>query len=158
MTDYTLHYKAIKEVGELNLVGFRVLCPDDQYIVEIPKTSLQLNKRISEIKHVKNPLQQVGAFVVEHEFGKEDGYWVCVEVKEFEDIPHEMVTLTIPPQRYAALRHKGANYKIMDAYKKLHLWIEENKYERLKNKWHLEIFHSMKDSENLDVELLDTIE
>lgn len=50
MTDYTLHYKAIKEVGELKLVGFRVLCPDDQYIVEIPKTSLQLNKRISEIK------------------------------------------------------------------------------------------------------------
>ncbi|MGE7946372.1 hypothetical protein [Lysinibacillus sp. NPDC093688] len=49
MTEYTWQYKAIKEVGELKLVGFRVLCPDDQYIIEIPKTSLQLNKRISEI-------------------------------------------------------------------------------------------------------------
>lgn len=71
MTEYTLQNKAIKEVGELMLVGFRVLCPDDQYIIELPKTSLPLNKRISEIKHVKNPLQQVGAFVVEHEFGEE---------------------------------------------------------------------------------------
>ncbi|MGE8035379.1 GyrI-like domain-containing protein [Lysinibacillus sp. NPDC093692] len=121
MTENTLQNKAIKEVWELMLVGFRVLCPDDQYIIEIPKTSLPLNKRISEIKHVKNPLQQVGAFVVEHEFGEEDGYWVCVEVKEFEDIPHDMVTLTITPQRYATLRHKGVNLKIMDAYTNLHL-------------------------------------
>ncbi|MFB7155810.1 hypothetical protein [Lysinibacillus sp. NPDC056232] len=44
MTEYTLQYKGIKEVGELKLVGFRVLCSDDQYIIEIPKTSLQLNK------------------------------------------------------------------------------------------------------------------
>lgn len=61
-------------------------------------------------------------------------------------------------QKYAALRHKGANYKIMDSYKNLHMSIEDNKYERLKNKWHLEIFHSWEDSEDLDVELLDTIE
>ncbi|MGE7946371.1 GyrI-like domain-containing protein [Lysinibacillus sp. NPDC093688] len=97
-------------------------------------------------------------FCCKHEYSEEDGYWVCVEVKEFEDIPHDMVTLIIPPQKYATLRHKGANHKIMDAYKNLHLWIEENRFERLKNKWHLEIFHSREDSENLDVELLDTIE
>jgi len=61
-------------------------------------------------------------------------------------------------QKYAALRHKGANYKIMDLYENLHMWIEDNKYERLKNKWHSEIFNSREDSEDLDVELLDTIE
>ncbi|MFJ7980042.1 hypothetical protein ACIQ1D_07050 [Lysinibacillus xylanilyticus] len=48
--------------------------------------------------------------------------------------------------------------KIMDSYKNLYMWIEDNKYERLKIKWHLEIFRSWEDSEDLDVELLDTIE
>lgn len=43
----------LKELKELKLVGFRVLCPTDQYLIEIPKTSLQLSKRISEIKHVE---------------------------------------------------------------------------------------------------------
>lgn len=38
------------------------------------------------------------------------------------------------------------------------MWIETNKYQRLKNKCHLEIFHSWEDSEKLDVELLDTNE
>ncbi|WP_433594858.1 regulator [Lysinibacillus xylanilyticus] len=46
----------------------------------------------------------------------------------------------------------------MDLYKNLHMWIEDNKYERLKNKWHSEIFNSREDSEDLDGELLDTIE
>ncbi|MFJ8090280.1 hypothetical protein ACIQ7N_19040 [Lysinibacillus sp. NPDC095746] len=44
------------------------------------------------MKHVENSSQQVGAFVVDHDFEDEDDYWVCVEV------------------------HKGANYKIMDTY------------------------------------------
>lgn len=69
-----------------------------------------------------------------------------------------MVTLTVPPQRYAVSRYKGVNYKIMDAYNDLHLWIDENKYRRIKNKWHLEKFYSWKDNENVDVELLDTVE
>ncbi|MGE6257267.1 GyrI-like domain-containing protein [Heyndrickxia sporothermodurans] len=150
--------KTIKELDGLKLVGFRVLCSGDQYIVEIPKASLLLSERMSEIKQVINPLQQFGAFVVDNESDDEDGYWVCVEVKEYEDIPTDMVTLTIPPQRYAVLRHKGANSKIIDSYSNLHMWIEKNKYVRHKNKWHLEKFYSWKDIGNLDVELLDTIE
>lgn len=158
MSETTLQNKTIKEIDELKLVGFRILCSGDQYIVEIPKASLRLSERISEIKHVVNPLQQFGVFVVENQTNKEDGYWVCVEVRDFEDIPTDMVTLTVPPQRYAVLRHKGANNKIKDAYNDLHKWIEENKYRRLKNKWHLEKYYSWKDTKNVDVELLDTVE
>lgn len=158
MSETILQNKAIKELDEIKLVGFRVLCPGDQYIIEIPKASLQLSERISEIKQVVNPLRQFGAFVVENETDEEDGYWICVEVKEYEDIPFDMVTLTVPPQRYAVSRYKGVNYKIMDAYNDLHLWIDENKYRRIKNKWHLEKFYSWKDNENVDVELLDTVE
>ncbi|WP_255505284.1 GyrI-like domain-containing protein [Lysinibacillus sphaericus] len=67
------------------------------------------------MKHVENSSQQVGAFVVDHDF--EDGYWVCVEVKKYEHIPDDMVTLTIPSQKYAALEHKGADCKIMEPAK-----------------------------------------
>ncbi|MGY3718697.1 GyrI-like domain-containing protein [Sutcliffiella cohnii] len=158
MTEITIQNKTMKELGELKLVGFRVLCSDDQYINEIPKASLRLSERINEIKQVVNPSLQFGAFVVESGIEEEDGYWVCVEVKEYEDIPSDMVTLTVPPQRYAVSRYKGANYKIIDAYNDLHLWIEENKYIRLKDKWHVEKFCSWKDPGNVDVELLDTIE
>lgn len=158
MPETTIQNKTIKEYDEIKLVGFRVLCSDDQYMNEIPKVSLRLNERINEIKQVVNPLLQFGAFVVESRTDEEDGYWVCVEVKEYEEIPSDMVTLTVPPQRYAILRYKGVNYKIFDAYNDLHLWIEENKYRRLKDKWHIEKFYSWKDPEKIDVELLDTIE
>ena len=158
MNETPLHKKTIRELNELKLVGFRVLCSGDQYINEIPKASLRLSKRISEIKQVVNPLLLFGAFVVESETDEEDGYWVCVEVNEYEDLPSDMLTLTVPPQRYAVTRYKGPNYKITNAYNDLHLWIEENRYKRLKDKWHIEKFYSWKDTESVDVELLDTVE
>ncbi|MEH7385408.1 GyrI-like domain-containing protein [Bacillus sp. JJ1521] len=157
MSETTVLNKTIKELDEIKLVGFRVLCSGDKYLVEIPKASLRLSERVSEIKQVVNPLHQYGAFVVENEDADKDGYWVCIEVKEYEDIPSGMVTLTIPTQRYAVTRHKGANYKIINSYDELHKWINDNNYKRLKNKWHLEKFYSWNDTENVDVELFDTI-
>ena len=117
-----------------------------------------LTERISEIRQVVNPNIQIGAFVVENQSLDEDGYWVAVEVKEYEDIPTDMVTLTIPPQRYAVLKYTGANNKIVDAYNDLHNWIEDNQYVRLKNRWHIERFYEWMDTEKVDVELMDTIE
>ncbi|CAM5197160.1 hypothetical protein UACE39S_06061 [Ureibacillus acetophenoni] len=55
--------KTIKELNEIKLVGFRVLCSGDQYLAEIPKASLRLSERINEIKQVVNPLLQYGVFV-----------------------------------------------------------------------------------------------
>lgn len=130
----TFHNKSVKELSEIKLVGFRVLCTGDQFVNEIPKASLQL----SEISNVINPLQQIGAFVVENETYNEDGYWICVEVNEFGNIPDDMISLTVLSQRYAVVRHKGPNNEIRDAYNDLHKWIEENNFLRLTNKWHLE--------------------
>lgn len=158
MTELIIWNKTIKKLDELKLVGFRVLCPGNQYLAEIPKASLMLTKRISEIRQVVNPNIQIGAFVVENQTLDEDGYWVAVEVKEYEDIPTDMVTLTIPPQRYAVLKYTGANSKIGDAYNDLHNWIEDNQYVRLKNRWHIERFYEWMDTEKVDVELMDTIE
>ncbi|MCT2534856.1 GyrI-like domain-containing protein [Aquibacillus koreensis] len=157
MAEATNMIKTIKQLEEIKLVGFRVLCSGDQYITEIPKASLSLSERINEIKQVVNPLLQYGAFVVDNQTTEDDGYWVCVEVKEYEDIPSDMVTITVPPQRYAVSRHKGANYQIVNWYEELHNWIVANNYSRLKEKWHLEKFYSWNDTENLDVELFDTI-
>ncbi|MDW0115363.1 GyrI-like domain-containing protein [Sporosarcina thermotolerans] len=150
--------KVVRELDELKLVGYRVLCSGDDYLAEIPKASLRLNERLSEIKHVVNSSEQIGAFVVESETECMDGYWVCVEVKVFEDIPAGMVTLTVPSQRYASFRHKGSNFEIVQSYNELHRWIEDNNFNRLKNKWHLEKFYKWGNAEKLDVELLDTIE
>ncbi|MFC0417160.1 GyrI-like domain-containing protein [Cytobacillus solani] len=158
VSEITKQDMTIEELDELKLVGFRVLCSGDQYIVEIPKASFHLSKRINEVKHIINPLQQFGAFFVENKTPDEDGYWVGVEVKEFEDIPTDMVTITVPPQRYAVARHSGPNYKIMETYDLLHNWIEQNKYTRLKNKWNIEKFYDWKNTEKVNVELFDTIE
>jgi len=147
----------VKQLSEMKLVGFRVLCPGDQYIVEIPKASKVLSERTGEIANVVNPSFQYGAFVVEHSSNEEDGYWVCVEVSEFEGIPEGMVSLTIPGQMYALLRHIGANDEIRQAYTELHQWIEANGYRRLPEKWHLEAFHKWSDPANIDVELMDTV-
>ncbi|GAM13146.1 GyrI-like domain-containing protein [Mesobacillus selenatarsenatis] len=147
----------VKQLSELKLVGIRVLCPGEQYVIEIPKASKVLSERMDEIANVVNPSLQLGAFVVEHSSNEEDGYWVCVEVSEYEEIPKDMFALTIPAQMYAVLRHRGANVEIKQAYNELHQWIEVNGYQRLANKWHLEAFHECADPANIDVELMDTV-
>ncbi|GGA43891.1 GyrI-like domain-containing protein [Psychrobacillus lasiicapitis] len=147
----------IKELDEMKLVGLRVQCLGDQYMSEIPKASMELQQRIDEIKQVINLSFQIGAFVVDNTTDEEDGYWVCVEVKEYENIPEGMVVLTVPSQKYAALRHIGANNMIRNSYENLHKWIEEKRLKRLKDKWHLEIYSSWQDPKNVDVLLLDTI-
>ncbi len=118
---------------------------------------VRLHERIGEIKQVVDPIQWYGAFVVENETDETDGYWVCVEVKEFEGIPDGMETLTIPPQLYAITRYTGENHRIMNAYEELHKWIDEHDYTRLKDKWHIEKYYGWTDSKNVDVELYDTI-
>ncbi|WP_323368613.1 hypothetical protein [Radiobacillus deserti] len=82
MVETTEMEKKIIELDELKLVGFRVLCPGDQYITEIPKASQKLSERIKEIKQVVNPSLQYGAFVVENQTAEDDGYWVSVQVEE----------------------------------------------------------------------------
>ncbi|MEK8127720.1 GyrI-like domain-containing protein [Paenibacillus filicis] len=93
----------VVELGEMKLVGLRVVCPGDQYAIEIPKATLQLENRLNEISCVANPEGFIGAFVVEELSEADDGYWVCVEVDEFGHIPEGMDSLTIPAQKYATI-------------------------------------------------------
>lgn len=74
----------IKDFAELKLVGDRVLCEAEQYIIEIPQTTRRLIEQIKDIKTVVDPFQLYGAYVVDNQTKDEDGYWVCVEVSDYK--------------------------------------------------------------------------
>ncbi len=148
----------VKKLNELKLVGFRVLCPGDQYIKEIPLAAKKLSEELHSIRHVKNATVQIGAFVVDAESPEFDGYWVCVEVDEYEEVPEGMTSLTVPAQQYASLTHVGSNTEIMRKYEMLHEWIATSDYKRITSAWHLEIFQEWENPRTIKVELLDTVE
>lgn len=136
------------------------MCEGAQYIEEIPKAARSLNEKIKEIKHVIDSGRHVGAFVVEESSLEEDGYWIGVQVRDYEDIPDGMTTLTIPPQLYATTLHKGPNDQIRTTYADLHKWIDAEGYTRADNRWNLERYHEETGPGNpsdLHVELYDSI-
>ncbi|MBD7963624.1 GyrI-like domain-containing protein [Fictibacillus norfolkensis] len=148
----------VEERKEIKLVGLRVLCEGNQYIHEIPKASTALRSQLQSIQHVVDSSKQIGAFVVDAQTKQEDGYWVCVEVEKYEDVPADMVELTIPPQKYAVTKHIGRNDEIKNSYEILHNWIQKNGYIRLLKNWHIEIFHTFNVGDQLEIDLYDTIQ
>lgn len=149
----------VVELDEKKLVGIRVVCPGDQYANEIPKASVMLRYRLGEIQEVIHPARLVGAFIVGDYSEEEDGYWVCVEVSEFKEIPEDMVSLVVPKQKYAVITHKGPNHQIRNSYEQLHRWIDDHQLERIHRAWHLEISDEWgQDGINdIEVDLYDTI-
>lgn len=134
----------IAELGQKKLVGIRVVCAGDQYVHEIPKAAVQLKERLAEIKSLIYPLRLIGAYVAGDYSEEEDGYWVSVEVEDSNEtaeaeIPQGMVSLVVPRQKYAVLKHKGPHDQVSGSYVKLHQWIEANGLERIPRAWHLEI-------------------
>lgn len=156
MTQETKSEKSVKELGEVKIVGFRIVCAGDNYIEEIPKAARELRERLNEIKHRVHPVQQIGAFVIEESSPEKDGYWIGVQVSEYNDIPEKMTTLTISPHKYATILHKGPNDRIRNSYHELHQWIEEKGYTRTNGSWNLEFYHN-ENPDDLTVELFDSI-
>ncbi|MGM0827445.1 MAG: GyrI-like domain-containing protein [Bacillota bacterium] len=148
----------VKKIGELKLVGFRVECLGDQYIIEIPKAAAKLKERVDEIQHLVNKQIQLGAFVAGDTAADLDGYWVGMEVEKIEVIPPGMVSLTIPPQTYVSTFYQGTNHGIRDAYRDMHEWEDMNGYARRRDLWHVERFYRFDSGEQVEVELLDTVE
>ncbi|TMV50088.1 GyrI-like domain-containing protein [Paenibacillus mesophilus] len=147
------------ELGEMKLVGLRVVCPGDRYVFEIPKAIRVLKERLYEIKQTVNPIRLIGAFIPGDYTKEEDGYWACVEVNDYVDIPEGMTMLTVPAQQYAVIRHIGPNTEIRRTYDKLHAWMEENGLQRLLRSWNLEISEQWghADADQLELHLYDTI-
>ncbi|RCW50376.1 GyrI-like domain-containing protein [Paenibacillus prosopidis] len=149
----------VVQLESKKLVGIRVVCEGDQYVNEIPKAAKKLEEQVLKIKNVIDPNKMIGGFVVGDYLDEEDGYWVCVEVEEYDEIPAGMVTLTVPEQRYAVITHTGSNREIRNSYEALHHWINENGLERVLNAWHLEITKNwrIQESNSYEIDLYDTI-
>ncbi|WP_061808870.1 GyrI-like domain-containing protein [Rossellomorea vietnamensis] len=150
----------LKSVGEVKLVGVRVLCSGDEYVQEIPKAAMKLQERKGEIQNMLQPERQIGAFIVEESSPEEDGYWIGLQVSEYRDIPVDMTSLTIPSSTYGTILHQGPNHRIRQSYEQLHQWIRENRYTRSTKSWNLEIYQKENrpgDPSDVRVELYDAI-
>jgi predicted transcriptional regulator YdeE len=147
------------ELKELKLIGIRLICEGDQYANEIPKTAVILKQRLIEIKHLVYPVSLIGAYIADDCSAEEDGYWACVEVDEFLEIPEGMAAITVPPQKYAVIKHSGPQQEVVNTYEKLHRWVEENGFERFRRSWHVEITMDWGNSvtKEIEVDLYDTI-
>ncbi|WP_096435061.1 GyrI-like domain-containing protein [Alteribacter populi] len=146
--------------GEMKLVGIRVVCEGSDYQIEIPKAVEQLKRRKGEIPYLIDRSKLVGAFVVEENSNKEDdGYWACLQVSEFDQVPKGMTRLTIPAQSYAYAKHSGPVKVIFNTYEKLLSEIEASEYTRHLNAWHLEVYPhwTLETGENMTIELYDTV-
>ncbi|WP_164669896.1 GyrI-like domain-containing protein [Virgibacillus doumboii] len=154
----SINITGVKEIAEKKLAGFRVVAQSmEEFGQEIPKASLALVDRKNEIKQLVQPVKLIGAFKAAETSEAEDGYWVCFEVNDFEDVPEDMVTFIVPAQKYAVLNFRGHASEIVGVYSHLHQWIEENDYKRSPVNWTLEIYSKWTENED-NVDLCDPIE
>ncbi|WP_183163782.1 GyrI-like domain-containing protein [Alteribacter keqinensis] len=68
----------------------------------------------------------------------EDGYWVGLEVEEFNRIPEGMTSLSVPPGKYAVKEYEGSASQIMKVYNELHNEMSSAGVRRDLQAWHLE--------------------
>ncbi|WP_164669418.1 GyrI-like domain-containing protein [Virgibacillus doumboii] len=135
--------------GEMKLVGIRLVCSTlKEYQEKIPAVVETMHNRLDEIENKTNPDVFIGIHKVDAT-EEEDGYWKCVEVTEFNDVPNGMDAIVIPAQEYAAISHDGIKWEIHQAYGKMHQQIEDSEYERIYNAWTLETFDQRKQEEEI---------
>lgn len=80
----------------------------------------------------------VGAFKGDNE--PEDGYWVCVQVEQFSNIPDGMGTVVVPPQKYAVKWHYGHRSEVSKTHHKLDELIREVGHQVQPMKMGVELF------------------
>ncbi|RIW33603.1 AraC family transcriptional regulator [Bacillus salacetis] len=142
--------KGVTELKEMKLIGFRVVCEDtESYGREIPKAFVLLDSRRDEIKNLIDPVKLIGAFKVVDSPHEDDGYWVCFEVNEIEDIPEGMVSLVIPAQIFGVLHFQGHASQIFGVYSHLHQWLDEKGYRGNLEGWNLEIYSRWSENDNV---------
>jgi predicted transcriptional regulator YdeE len=142
----------VRELGELLLVGINVVCTgESEYITAIPKLALELKQRINEIQQIVNPHLMIGAFKGDSD--SEDGYWACVQVKQFGDIPQGMHTIVVPPNHYAVKWHYGHRSQVSSTYRKLQELIDEAGFNHLNKSWGIEILRNWGNPEEGEIEM-----
>lgn len=85
----------------------------------------ELQNRLKEIKHVRNPEKLLGLSYHVNEGGFT--HYAVVEVDRVENIPDGMTALDVPTLTYAKCEHKKGQ-KIDKSYDNIYAWIESQGY------------------------------
>ncbi|MBN9653467.1 GyrI-like domain-containing protein [Halobacillus sp. GSS1] len=141
----------VEEKEAFTLIGYRVVCDGEDYIMEIPKAAEKLHHRFPEAD------VQIGAFIPGECKEENDGYWIGVPQSPETAVPDDMESLLIEKQTYAITTYEGSNDRIREAYESLHHWMEWKGYPLELTAWHVEVYHSWQDKEELHMELWETV-
>ncbi|MGR9049573.1 GyrI-like domain-containing protein [Halobacillus faecis] len=141
----------VEEKDALTIIGYRVVCDGKDYMLEIPKAAEKLHQRFPEAN------VQIGAFIPGDCKEGSDGYWLGVPLTHDTTVPEDLTRLKIEKQTYAITTYKGSNERIREAYGSLHEWMERERYPRDLEAWHVEVYHSWQDKEELHMELWETV-
>lgn len=126
------------EKGVMKFVGIRLKCDSfEEFQVKIPETVEELKARTAEISRPIDTQRVFGLFKVDAQ-PSEDGYWVCLQVEEIENVAEGFEGLSIEPSKYASLQHVGLPKDIHQAYANLHEEIAQNGHQRLLDQWSIE--------------------
>ncbi|MCG7343498.1 GyrI-like domain-containing protein [Sporosarcina sp. ACRSL] len=103
--------------------------------MKIPEAFEELKTRAKEIVQPIDPRRIFGLFKVDAQ-PSEDGYWVCLQVEEIENVADGLEGLSIDSSKYAT--HVGSPKDLHQAYANLHEEIAEAGYRRVPAKWSIE--------------------
>jgi predicted transcriptional regulator YdeE len=143
-----------KELEAYKLVGIKVHLTQDPYNKSaIPQAAHELKTRLSEIPHVIHTHQMIGVSNAGNSSTDDESYWVCVQVKQFDDIPQGMETLTVPVQRYAVKWYYGLRNDLNDVYLDMHSLIQKAGHSLPTQTTRIEISNTWGDLEESEIEL-----
>ncbi|QGQ99000.1 AraC family transcriptional regulator [Paenibacillus psychroresistens] len=118
--------KLIK-LGEMKMVGFPVIVAfKEGDFSKIDKTKQQFMERRNEILNVIDPnIYWAPWFSCDVMFT----YFYCLQVSEWAEIPHGMMSFTIPEAEYAAVHYSGPHPMDPDPYDYLAIFRQKNNIE-----------------------------
>jgi predicted transcriptional regulator YdeE/catechol 2,3-dioxygenase-like lactoylglutathione lyase family enzyme len=143
-----------KELEAYKLVGIKVLLTQDSTNkTAISQAAHELKTRLIEIPNVIHPHQMIGVSKAGISSIDDASYWVCVQVKLFDDIPQGMATLTVPVQRYAAKWYYGSRNDLNKTYLSMQSLIQKAGHSLPTPTTRIEISNTWGDMEESEIEL-----
>jgi predicted transcriptional regulator YdeE len=119
---------SVVSLGEIRLVGLKVVGRRSELSHRVPMAWLELVSRLESIPHVVDRDVFHGAFLEgDHLGASADGvytYWACTEVRGAETPPDGLLSLVLPARTYATAHVQGTAAAIDATYVALAQWLE----------------------------------
>ncbi|MBD3362826.1 helix-turn-helix domain-containing protein [Candidatus Dojkabacteria bacterium] len=124
---------------EFKIVGIKckTTLKDNEENKTIPKMWQEFIPRMKEIENRTDHYVSYGVCLNNEEIDVEDfesdteyEYMCAVEVENFDDIPEDMLTRTIPKQKYAVFTHRGSLSNLSKTYDYIYgTWASKSEYQ-----------------------------